>query len=104
PETAMVLDMAVYALKEFSEIRLGIETYTDSRGPSSTNLRLSQNRADAITDYLIGKGVPAESIVSAVGFGEEKILNNCTNGVSCLDMLHQQNDRSLLVVTNYDSL
>lgn len=104
PETAMVLDMAAYALKEFPQIRLAIETYTDSRGASSVNLRISQNRADAIKDYLIKKGAPANSIISSVGYGEEKILNNCTNGVYCLDMLHQQNDRSLLVVTNYDSL
>src|SRR5690606_17192652 len=104
PEVAMVLDMAAYALKEFPQIRMGIETYTDSRGPSSTNLRISQSRADAIKDYLIKKGVAAESIVSSTGYGETKILNNCVDGVYCLDMLHQQNDRSLLVVKNYDSL
>ncbi|MCG2459783.1 OmpA family protein [Flavobacteriaceae bacterium F89] len=104
PEAAMVLDMAVYALKEFPQIRLAIETYTDSRGASSTNLKISQNRADAIKNYLIEKGAPAKSILSSKGYGEEKILNNCTNGVYCLDMLHEQNNRSLLVVTNYDSL
>ncbi len=104
PEIAAELDKAVEAVRKFPELRLRIETHTDSRGSSTANLRLSQNRADAIKNYLLRQGTPAASIVEAKGYGEERILNNCTDGVYCLEMLHKQNERQLLVVLNYEEL
>ena len=35
-----------------------------------------------------------------IGYGEDKILNNCTNGVYCIEFLHKENQRSLIVVLN----
>lgn len=94
------LNKVVDFMKAFPEARLRIETYTDSRGGSTTNFRLTQGRSDAIKKYLVEKGVPATSILYTIGYGEEKILNNCTNGVFCLESLHKQNQRSLIVVLN----
>ena len=87
-------------VKDFPTVQLRIETYTDSRGGSSTNFRLTQGRSDAIKAYLVKNGVPSTSILYSIGYGEDKILNNCTNGVYCLEMLHRQNQRSLIVVLN----
>ncbi len=84
----------------FPKAQLRIETYTDSRGGSSTNFRLTQARSDAIKKYLVESGVPASNILYTVGYGEDKILNNCTNGVFCLETLHRKNQRSLVVVLN----
>ncbi|MBO0322824.1 OmpA family protein [Muricauda sp. CAU 1633] len=100
PEIEAELNKVVAFVKGFPSAQLRIETYTDSRGGSSTNFRLTQSRSDAIKQYLINQGVPASNILYSVGYGEEKILNNCTNGVYCLEMLHQQNQRSLVVVLN----
>ncbi|THV59355.1 OmpA family protein [Flagellimonas alvinocaridis] len=94
------LDKVVAFAKNFPSAQLRIETYTDSRGGSSTNFRLTQARSDAIKRYLIQQGVPQATILYSIGYGEDKILNNCTNGVFCLEMLHQQNQRSLIVVLN----
>jgi outer membrane protein OmpA-like peptidoglycan-associated protein len=94
------LDKVVAFAKNFPSAQLRIETYTDSRGGSSTNFRLTQARSDAIKKYLIQQGVPQATILYSIGYGEDKILNNCTNGVFCLEMLHQQNQRSLIVVLN----
>ncbi len=94
------LDKVVQFVKNFPMAQLRIETYTDSRGGSSTNFRLTQARSDAIKKYLIEKGVPASNILYSVGYGEQKIRNNCTNGVYCLEVLHKQNQRSLIVVLN----
>ena len=69
-------------------------------GGSSANFRLTQQRSDAIKKYLLDKGVPASNILYSVGYGEQKILNNCHNGAFCLEMLHKQNQRSLIVVLN----
>ena len=99
-EITTELDKVVDFVERFPGVQLRVETHTDSRGGSSTNFRLTQQRSDAIKKYLIEKGVPASSILYSVGYGEEKILNNCTNGVYCLELLHKQNQRSLIVVLN----
>jgi outer membrane protein OmpA-like peptidoglycan-associated protein len=47
-----------------------IEGHTDSTGSSDTNLRLSQQRADAVLTALVNLGVDASRITS-VGMGED---------------------------------
>jgi outer membrane protein OmpA-like peptidoglycan-associated protein len=46
-----------------------LEGHTDSIGSDEYNLKLSQQRADAVREYLIGQGVPAAT-VTARGFGK----------------------------------
>ncbi|WP_299532247.1 OmpA family protein [Ulvibacterium sp.] len=98
------LDKVVQIQQKFPEMHLRIESYTDSRGSEYSNKRVSQQRAEAVKEYLLGNGVPPSSILSVEGFGEEKILNNCTNGVYCLEFLHNQNLRTLIVIENYSEL
>ncbi|PCJ91970.1 MAG: cell envelope biogenesis protein OmpA [Flavobacteriaceae bacterium] len=104
PEIALELDKVVEAIKNFPELQLRIESHTDSKGGGSSNFRLSKSRADAIKNYLLQNGVSTSNILYTIGYGEDKILNNCTNGVYCLDMLHKQNERILIVVLNYNLL
>ncbi|MRI02452.1 OmpA family protein [Kriegella sp. EG-1] len=103
-DIALELDKVIEASKYFPNMKLRIETHTDSRGSTSANNRLSQDRADAIRGYLAANGVSAGNIISAKGFGETQLVNNCKNGVYCLDFLHQQNDRTLIVVSNIDEI
>jgi outer membrane protein OmpA-like peptidoglycan-associated protein len=102
PEVAAELDKAVLVVKSFPQLQLRIESHTDSRGGGATNFRLSQQRADAIKDYLEQHGVSTSNILYAIGYGEDKIINSCKNGVFCLEQLHNQNERQLIVVLNYD--
>ncbi|HEY0232552.1 MAG TPA: OmpA family protein [Dokdonella sp.] len=52
--------------------------HTDSSGNDEINLPLSQQRADSVRSYLIGKGVAAANL-SAVGYGAERpIADNAT--------------------------
>ncbi len=104
PEIAQELDKVVDVMSRFPQLQLRVESHTDSRGGSSSNFTLSQKRADAIKKYLLQEGVPAGSILYSIGYGEEKLLNGCKNGVFCLDMLHNKNERSLIVVLNYNLL
>ncbi|CAH9051002.1 Peptidoglycan-associated lipoprotein [Pseudoalteromonas holothuriae] len=48
-----------------------IAAYTDSHGGRWTNMELSRKRAKAIKDYMTGKGVEADRIVTE-GFGEKR--------------------------------
>jgi outer membrane protein OmpA-like peptidoglycan-associated protein len=98
PEVATELDKVIVAVTKFPELRLKIETHTDSRGSSSSNKRLSKDRSDAIKSYLMKNGLSSNTITESIGYGEEMIRNNCTNGAYCLDFLHQQNERTLIIV------
>lgn len=92
------LKKVIDAVERFPQIRLRILSYTDSRGSSSYNKRLSQDRANTIKQYLLNNGLGSHNILEATGYGEENIINNCTNGAYCLDFLHKQNERTLFVV------
>jgi outer membrane protein OmpA-like peptidoglycan-associated protein len=65
------LDLAAKTLSEWPTIKLRIEGHTDDHGPDEVNLTLSQARAVAVRDYLIGKGIDAARL-KAQGFGETK--------------------------------
>ena len=63
----------VTMLKEQPKRHIRIEGHTDSNGERSYNLDLSQRRADAVRDFLIENGIPAERI-TARGYGEENAI------------------------------
>ncbi len=104
PEITMEIDKVIDAVKKFPRLKFSIETHTDSRGGRSSNQKVSEQRSAAIKSYLLKNGVPEENITGSKGFGEDRIVNNCTDGVYCLDFLHKQNLRTLFVVENYDEL
>lgn len=47
--------------------------HTDNVGSAEVNLRLSQQRADAVRDYLVGQGVSSAQLV-AKGYGDSRPL------------------------------
>jgi len=78
--TAMTkLDQVSEALKaQDADKRMVVEGHTDSQGSDSTNQRLSINRASAVRDYLVSRGVDSEKI-TAVGMGSSRpIADNKT--------------------------
>lgn len=64
------LSQVATALKDQGEIKpMTVEGYTDSVGSDTANLKLSQDRANAVRSYLISKGLPSDK-VTAVGKGK----------------------------------
>ena len=104
PTIQTELDKVVDAVQRFPQLKLIIETHTNSKGSKASNQKLSQNRSDAIKQYLLQNGVISTNIVASIGYGEEKLTNNCADGVYCLDFLHRQNDRTLIVISNSEEL
>tara|TARA_R110002153_G_scaffold36900_13_gene108787 strand:- start:1751 stop:3661 length:1911 start_codon:yes stop_codon:yes gene_type:complete len=98
PQVEAELNKVVDAVVRFPQMRLRIQSHTDSRGSNSYNKKLSQQRADTIKDFLLKNGLNPSNIIEATGYGEEMIVNNCKNGAYCLDFLHKQNERTLFVV------
>lgn len=66
-------------LKENQDIKVEISGHTDNRGDDSYNQKLSENRAKAVVDYLINKGIPESRMIYA-GYGEkEPVATNETD-------------------------
>lgn len=92
------LKKVLFAMQQFPDMRIKIESHTDSRGSDSYNLRLSDDRAKSTRAYLISKGIEQSRILSATGYGETMLINDCRNGVKCSDQDHLVNRRSDFVV------
>jgi OmpA-OmpF porin, OOP family len=71
-----------------------LEGHTDSVGSDSYNLKLSQERAEAVQDFLLKNGLAAASL-TARGLGESYPV--ATNDTAAG---RQQNRRVQIIVTN----
>ncbi len=72
------LDLLVSMLKEKSAYHLALNGYTDNTGNAENNLKLSDDRANAVKAYLVKQGIDASNI-TAKGFGiENPIADNAT--------------------------
>lgn len=69
----LVLDEFILFLKDNSTIKIAIHGHTDDIGNDGDNMTLSQNRAQAVYNYIAQKGID-KSRLSYKGFGETKFL------------------------------
>lgn len=79
PEAKSVLDPLVDRLKGDAGLKgVDINGYTDYMGSEKYNLVLSQKRADAVKDFFVAGGVPADKIMTS-GHGPEgaKMTEEC---------------------------
>lgn len=81
PESMGTLNMIVQVMKDNPEINFEVGGHTDGDGADDYNLKLSQQRADAVRDQLIKMGIDA-SRLTAKGYGETKPIsdNNTIEG------------------------
>jgi len=71
-EAEPVLESVADVIKEYPNASVLIEGYTDSKGSDSYNLKLSQNRANSVKDWLVKKGGISGKIMTTKGWGEAK--------------------------------
>jgi outer membrane protein OmpA-like peptidoglycan-associated protein len=72
------LDGAANVLKEFPSISMEISGHTSSEGDPAFNQKLSQDRADAVKQWLVEKGIPSQRIKTRGAGPDEPIANNKT--------------------------
>jgi OmpA-OmpF porin, OOP family len=70
PESEEQLLNVAAILKAYPKVRLKIGGYADNLGTAKANMRLSQNRADAVTRELTSMGISADRLESE-GYGEQ---------------------------------
>lgn len=78
--SAPLLAKVQQALALFPDALIVVEGHTDSNGSDSTNLILSQDRADAIKQYLVTNFRVNPEKISSIGYGESRpVATNETN-------------------------
>lgn len=71
PESNDKLEGIVKVMDEYNNANFKLEGHTDSTGNVAKNLQLSKDRAAAVKDYLISKGISADRL-SSEGYGITK--------------------------------
>ena len=70
PGAKLKLDKFVDVLKSYPQTKWRVEGHTDNTGSYATNMRLSEQRAASVADYLISKGIDA-SRLEVIGYGPD---------------------------------
>lgn len=91
------LEKIVVVLQENPSIKIEIGSHTDSRQSKQYNQQLSQRRAQSTLNYLVNRGI-AKNRLTAKGYGESQLVNECADGVSCTAVQHQENRRSTFII------
>ena len=100
PESQPALDIVGRVLSRWPELRIEVGGHTDARGSNASNQRLSQDRAEAVLDYLKVKypNLKPEQY-TAKGYGESKPIASNTSAEGMA-----RNRRVEFVVQNKDVL
>ena len=78
PTTQISLAKVAGILQAYPGLKLQVEGYTDSVGGDTYNQKLSENRADAVMNFLVSQGVPQSNITST-GYGKANpVADNTT--------------------------
>ena len=80
-DSKQILDRVTQSLIDHPDVRIEVAGHCDSQGADAYNLKLSDQRANAVRNYLIEKGVAADRLV-AKGYGETRPIadNNTPEG------------------------
>ena len=99
-DAAYELENIVTVMNAHPKMHIKIESHTDARGEKEYNRNLSDRRAKSTRDYIISRGIAADRIESAIGYGEDQLLNDCNDARlnTCSKEAHQKNRRSYFYI------
>ncbi len=94
------LENIITVMNNHPEVIIKIESHTDARGPRDYNRKLSDRRAKSTRDFILSRGISKNRIESAIGYGEDNLLNDCNdaNKNKCSEQEHQKNRRSYFYI------
>jgi OmpA-OmpF porin, OOP family len=108
PQSKIILDSLVDFLNLNNNISIEISSHTDTRGSDEYNLKLSNERAKSVVDYLISKGIDPGRLI-AQGYGETKPLISDAELAKLKrnedkEAAHQKNRRTAFRTTKEDAI
>jgi outer membrane protein OmpA-like peptidoglycan-associated protein len=87
------LELVIETMREYPELRIELSSHTDSNWSHDYNDKLSAKRTYSVARWLWDHGVETDRIVEAA-HGENKLTNDCEDGVDCTPAQHQANRRT----------
>lgn len=78
-DEAALAKFAQVAQSHYKGATITVEGFADPAGSAAYNKRLSQNRADAVREYLVSKGIDG-SIVRSIGYGKTRLVRPGAEG------------------------
>ncbi|WP_410501052.1 OmpA family protein, partial [Flavobacterium beibuense] len=94
-EAASELNKLVDVMKSYPNMVIEAQAHTDSRGSDEYNLKLSDERAKAVVQYVASQGI-SRARISGKGYGESQPKVNC--GDNCTEEQHAINRRNEFVI------
>ena len=92
-ELAKILEV----MKQYPTMEIDVRSHTDSRQTANYNLVLSDKRVKSTINWLIENGIDAKRLTGR-GYGESKLLNECSDEIPCTEEAHQANRRSEFII------
>jgi outer membrane protein OmpA-like peptidoglycan-associated protein/tetratricopeptide (TPR) repeat protein len=99
PDAEIELQKILVLMNEYPKIKINISAHTDSRQSTKNNQILSENRAKSTMEWLLKSGISADRL-TAKGYGESQLINQCADGVKCTEEDHQANRRSEFIIVS----
>jgi outer membrane protein OmpA-like peptidoglycan-associated protein len=100
-ESMSELNNLISFLNNNPDVKISIDSHTDSRGNDNYNTWLSQKRSESVISFLANKNIDL-SRIKARGFGEKILVNDCTNNTECTEEKHQENRRTELIILSVE--
>ncbi|MDP4200478.1 MAG: OmpA family protein [Bacteroidota bacterium] len=72
PEEKPKFDHFIQQVKENSYVRIEVNGYADTVGSVEKNMKLSEDRANGVVNYLLSQGVPHDQVAIVKGFGKSQ--------------------------------
>nr|WP_315221862.1 OmpA family protein [uncultured Flavobacterium sp.] len=95
---ALDLEKILDVLNQYPKMQLDIRSHTDSRQTAQYNQNLSDKRARLTKEWLVKNGIASNRLI-AKGYGENQLVNKCSDNVKCTEEEHQMNRRSEFIIS-----
>jgi outer membrane protein OmpA-like peptidoglycan-associated protein len=92
-DAEQTLTRVLQLLNDFPEIKVQLGAHTDSRASRAYNVTLSKNRVESAMKWLTEHGIDRSRLTTTY-YGEDKLVNNCGDGIHCPENEHQYNRRT----------
>lgn len=78
PKSFGELDEVAQMMKENSKMEIQLEGHTDNQGSAKANMKLSEDRVEAVKKYLVSKGIGKDRIKTKALGGSQPLSNEMT--------------------------